>query len=73
MDKPDWIDLGAELRELAKAEGIAPLPFLELHDMAKRLYRAGWRKVAAPEVSECRICHKQAVCSQARCVECIGK
>jgi hypothetical protein len=66
------VEVGALYREVARAYG-EPVG-LAHHDVAKRLYRMGYRKVAPAELGRCRRCGRdRVVTSQSVCLECIGK
>ncbi len=50
------------------------MPYLAVHDAAKRLYRMGWRKLAPPILDSCRRCGAENVVTvQATCIKCVGK
>lgn len=70
---PVTLELFAVVRACADGYG-ENMPYMGMHDAAKRLYRMGYRKVAAPELATCRRCSAESVVTaQSVCIECVGK
>jgi ribosomal protein L37E len=72
----DFTDVLVEVSGLirAVAKGYEEGALFTAHDSAKRLYRMGYRKVAAPELDTCRRCGAEnVVTSQAVCLACVGE
>lgn len=75
-ERDDFVDVLLEVSGLIRdvAKGYGEQELFTGHDSAKRLYRMGYRKVAAPELSECSQCKTPGVVtSQAICIDCLKK
>jgi hypothetical protein len=67
------LEVSGLIRAVAAGYEEGPVRFAA-HDAAKRLYRMGYRKVAAPKLETCRRCGAEhVVTSQAVCLACVGQ